>query len=135
MTNSGRSPRTIALWVAQIWLMLTFGFFGVMKLTQPLPDLAKMMNWVTAVPPFLPRLIGAMEIAGAVGMVVPILMLKRPWLTGLAASGFALIQLLAIGLHAARGETGMTLPLNLMLLLPSLFVAWGRLRDRTLAAA
>ena len=134
MTNSGRSPRTIALWVAQIWLMLTFGFFGVTKLTQPLPELAKMMSWVTAVPPFLPRFIGAMEILGAIGMIVPILLLKRPWLTGLAASGFMLIQLLGIGLHASRGETAQTLPLNLLLLLPALFVAWGRLRDRRLIA-
>ena len=104
-------------------------------MTQPLAELAKMMTWIPAAPPLLPRFIGTMEILGAIGMVVPILLLKRPWLTGLAAAGFALIQLLAIGLHASRGETGMTLPLNLMLLLPALFVAWGRLRDRTMAAA
>ncbi|MEO7787704.1 MAG: DoxX family protein [Sphingomicrobium sp.] len=135
MTTSGRSRYTIALWVAQIWLLLTSGFFGFTKLTQPLAELAKMMSWVAAAPPLLPRFIGTMEILGAIGMVVPILLLRRPWLTGLAAAGLALIQLLAIALHAARGETGSTLPLNLLLLLPALFVAWGRLRDRSLDAA
>ena len=136
MTTNPRPPLNIALWVAQLWLMLPFGFFGFTKLTQPLPDLARMMGWVASVPPFLPRFIGAMEILGALGMVLPILVLKRPWLTGVAALGLALVQLLAIGLHASRGETGQMLPINLILLLPALFVAWGRLRaHRTIEAA
>lgn len=135
MTNSGRSPLNIALWIAQLWLMLAFGFFGVMKLTQPLAELAKMMTWIPDFPAALPRFIGAMEILGALGMIVPILVLKRPWLTGAAAIGFCLIQLLAITLHASRGETGHTIGLNLLLLLPALFVAWGRVRSPSIAQA
>ncbi|MEO5640591.1 MAG: DoxX family protein [Sphingomicrobium sp.] len=131
MTNTARSPLKIALWVAQIWLLIAFGFFGAMKLTQPLAELAKMMTWIPDFPPALPRFIGAMEILGALGMVVPILFLKRPSLTAAAAIGFCLIQLLAIMLHASRGETGQTIGLNLLLLLPALFVAWGRAGSRS----
>jgi len=37
-----------------------------------------------------------------------------------------LIQVLAIGFHAQRGETAKSLPANLVLLALSLFVLWGR---------
>lgn len=51
-----------------------------------------------------------------------------PWLTPLAALGFAIIQVLAIIVHASLGETATTLPMNLVLLAPALFVVWGRWR-------
>ena len=37
-----------------------------------------------------------------------------------------MIQVLAIGFHARRNETGKSLPMNLVLLALSLFVLWGR---------
>ena len=44
----------------------------------------------------------------------------------LAALGFAVIEILAIGVHAALGETAETLAFNLVLLGLSAFVIWGR---------
>lgn len=124
----GRNWWTIGLWVAQILLALGFGSAGVMKLFMPVVDLGTQMHWVSVTPEWLVRFIGAAELAGALGMILPAATRILPWLTPLAALGFAVIQVLAIGTHASLGETAMTLPANLVLLALSLFVAWGRWR-------
>lgn len=124
----------IALWAAQLLLALVFGFFGFLKATGDLGELAKMMGWIHDVPALLVRGIGFAEILGAAGMILPPLTRIRPGLTPLAAAGFATIQLLAMALHASRGETGQTIGINLALLGLSLFVIWGRTRAAPIAA-
>ena len=112
-----RKGWTIALWVVQILLAILYVTAGGMKLTQPMADLAAMnMKWATSLPESFVRFLGAMEILGALGLI----------LTPIAAAGLSLVQVSAIVLHATRGETAMTLPLNLALLALSLFVLWGR---------
>jgi hypothetical protein len=46
-------------------------------------------------------------------------------LTVLAALGCTVLQVLAIGFHASRGEIVLT-PFNLFLLALCIFVSWGR---------
>jgi uncharacterized membrane protein YphA (DoxX/SURF4 family) len=113
------------LWVAQVLLALLFGWAGYMKTFRPIASLAPMMGWAPEMPR-LTRVIGVLEILGAIGIILPVLTGILPWLTPLAALGFAIIQVLAIGLHARRGETGKTLPLNIVLLALAVFVVWGR---------
>ena len=125
---TGRNWWSIGLWVAQALLALAFGMAGFMKLTTPLDQLGAMMHWVTVSPPLLVTFIGAVEVLGAIGVILPALTRILPWLTPLAALGFAVIQVLAIGTHASLGETGQTLPVNIVLLALALFVAWGRWR-------
>lgn len=124
--TTGRNWWTIGLWVAQVLLAVLFGTAGFMKFTTPIADLGAVMNWVTVSPEWLVRFIGAVEILGAIGIVLPALTRILPWLTPLAALGFAVIQVLAIGTHASLGETAMTLPLNLVILAVAVLVAWGR---------
>jgi uncharacterized membrane protein YphA (DoxX/SURF4 family) len=131
--NSRRNWWSIGLWVAQVLLALAFGSAGVMKLFMPIADLSAQMNWVTVTPDWLVRFIGFAELAGGLGMILPAATRILPWLTPLAALGFAVIQVLAIGTHASLGETAMTLPINLVLLALSLFVAWGRWRKAPIA--
>ena len=131
---TGRNWWTIGLWVAQVLLAILFGMAGFMKVTTPVADLGAMMNWVTVSPEWLVRFIGAVELLGAIGVILPALTRILPWLTPLAASGFAVIQVLAIGTHASLGETAMTLPLNLVILALSVFVAWGRWKKAPIAA-
>lgn len=127
--RTGTNWWTVALWVAQLLLLVAFGSAGAMKLSQPMAQLAAMgMGFVTTTPEWLVRFIGVCEVAGALGMILPAATRILPWLTPLAALGFAVIQVLAIGVHASRGETAMTLPLNLVLLALALFVLWGRWR-------
>ncbi len=118
----------IGLWAAQVVLALLYGFAGFSKAFQPLDGLAAMGIAWAADYPVLTRFVGAAELLGAVGIILPAATRILPWLTPLAAAGFSLIQVLAIGFHAMRGETAMSLPLNLVLLALSLFVLWGRTR-------
>jgi uncharacterized membrane protein YphA (DoxX/SURF4 family) len=131
--TSGRNWWSIGLWVVQVLLALAFGSAGVMKLFMPIADISTQMAWAAASPEWLVRFIGFVEIAGALGMILPAATRILPWLTPLAGLGFAIIQVLAIGVHAARGETAMSLPVNLVLLALSLFVAWGRWRKAPIA--
>jgi hypothetical protein len=125
---------TIGLWIAQILLALLFGLAGVMKSFMPPADLAAAgINYATELPLWLLRFIGAAELAGAIGILLPALTRILPGLTPLAALGFTTIQILAIGFHAVRGELAMALPFNIVLLGLSLFVLWGRSRKAPIA--
>jgi uncharacterized membrane protein YphA (DoxX/SURF4 family) len=115
----------IGLWGAQVALALLFGMAGYMKAFTPIEALTAQMAWAADSPELLVRFVGIAEIAGAVGMILPAATRILPWLTPLAALGFATIQVLAMALHITRGEF-MVLPMNLVLLALALFVAWGR---------
>ena len=122
--NSRRALR-VTLWAVQILLAVAFGMSGLMKLTQPVADLAAQMGWVASVPATLVRFIGAAELAGALGLILPALTRIQPRLTALAALGLVVVMVLASFVHASRGEFGM-LPVNLVLGGLAAFVAWGR---------
>jgi uncharacterized membrane protein YphA (DoxX/SURF4 family) len=134
-TSSGRKGWNIGLWAAQVLLALVYLAAGGMKLFQPIETLvAAGMAYVTTMPELFIRFVGVVEILGAIGVVLPALTRIRPMLTPAAAVGLSLVQVSAIILHALRGETAMTLPMNLVLLALSLFVVWGRTRKAPIAA-
>lgn len=99
---------------------------GVMKATRPIPQLAGMMHWPGDVQPAFVRFIGGIDAAAGLGLILPLATGILPFLTPLAALGSVVLQVLAIGFHGRRGETKMTLGMNLILLLLSAFVLWGR---------
>ena len=112
------------LWIAQGLLAAMFGMAGMMKGLMPIARIAERMDWASKMPG-LTRFIGFAEIAGAIAMILPILLDILPWLTPLAAVGFVVIQLLAMGFHAQRKEFQM-LPMNVVLLGLSAFGVIGR---------
>ena len=114
------------LWIAQGLLAAVFGMAGVMKSSMPIPRLASMLKWPGDAPHWLTRFIGISELAGAIAMILPIMLDILPWLTPLAAAGFVIIQILAIGVHAQRKELAQALPMNIVLLGLSVFVLAGR---------
>ena len=85
------------------------------------------MGWPGDLPPALVRFIGASELAGALGLVLPSATRIRPLLTPLAAMGLVIVMLLAALFHISRGEW-LALPINAVLGGLAAFVAWGRLR-------
>ena len=115
------------LWVAQVLLAVAFLLSGMAKVAQPKEALAANMDWVEDFSQGSIQVIGALEVLGAIGLIVPALTGILPWLTPLAAGGLALTMIGAMITHAARGEYGMIL-LNLILLLLAVFVAFGRWR-------
>jgi uncharacterized membrane protein YphA (DoxX/SURF4 family) len=117
----------IGLWLVQALLALAFGLAGVMKLTSPIAELAQKLVWAGAVPAALVRVIGASELAGAIGLVLPAATRVRPMLTPLAGAGLVVVMALAAIFHVSRGEL-QALPINLTLGAMAAFVAWGRSR-------
>ena len=115
-----------ALWVVQVLLAAAFGMAGVMKTTLPIPELtANGVAWAADLPVALVRFIGACELTGAIGLILPAATRIRPSLTPLAAAGLATIMALAMVFHLFRGEMG-ALPFNLGLGALAAFVVWGR---------
>jgi len=117
----------IGLWVAQVLLAIAFGMAGAFKLTAPIEVLVQKMIWPGAMPPGLVRFIGASELTGAIGLILPAATRIRPGLTPLAALGLLVIMLLAMMFHLSRGELG-ALPAPIFLGAIAAFIAWGRFR-------
>jgi uncharacterized membrane protein YphA (DoxX/SURF4 family) len=113
------------LWVVQIVLALLFALAGIMKVTQPVNRLEARMGWVKDVGSTGVRLIGSLEILGAIGLILPAITGIWSWLTPLAATGLALTMVGAMITHGRRGEYS-SIGFNLVLLLLALFVAYGR---------
>lgn len=115
----------IALWILQGLLAAVFLMAGSMKLTQPLENLKSNMGWVENVSSTNVKLIGFLELLGAVGLILPQLTGILPWLTPLAAIGLALTMIGAMIVHVRRNEMN-ALPTNIVLLSLAAFVAYGR---------
>ena len=97
-----------------------------MKATRPIPELAGMIRWPADVPPPFVRFLGLAEVLGAIGLILPLVTGMLVFLAPLAAICLSVVQILAIGFHAHRGETRQTVLMNLGFLTLSTFVAWGR---------
>jgi hypothetical protein len=114
------------VWVATALLVAGYGLAGLMKGFGSVENVQSSMAWAKTSSPALIRFIGAVEVAGAIGLVLPVLTGILPWLTPLAAAGLALIQLLAIPVHVRVGDIKQSWPINLAFLGLSLFVLWAR---------
>lgn len=98
------------LWIGAAVLALAFLAAGLMKATQPKDKLATTMGWVEDYSANAVRLIGLVEILGAVGLILPAALMIASWLTPLAAAGLAVTMLLAAVVHLRRGEAALAVP-------------------------
>jgi uncharacterized membrane protein YphA (DoxX/SURF4 family) len=113
----------VVLWVLQVLLALFFLMAGAMKVSQPRAKLAARMAWVSDFTDGQVKLIGVLELLGAVGLLLPALTGILPWLTPLAAVGLALTMAGAALTHMRRGEYPM-IAVNVVVLAG--FIAVGR---------
>jgi len=116
----------IALWIAQILLAIVYGMAGMMKAFQT-AKAGEMLPWAKRHSDSFVRLVGASELLGALGMILPALTGILPGLTPLAALGLSLIQVLAILIEHLPNKEYKAIPMNAVLLALSVFVAYGRL--------
>ncbi len=114
----------IALWIVQILLALAFALSGFEKVSQPIAKVRARMNWARYAAPLIVRLIGSLEICGALGLLVPKATGYLPWLTPLAAVGLVLMMLGAILTHVRLHEAK-AVGVPVVLLLLALFIAVG----------
>jgi hypothetical protein len=110
-----------SLWIVQGLLAVVFLATGALKLTQSREKLAAgMMSWAADVTDCQFRGIGALEVMGAIGVVVPAALGLATVLTPLAAFGLALTMVGALATHARLGETERLIPPLLFLALAML---------------
>ena len=113
-----------ALWAGQIVLALAFLAAGGVKLLTPAADLDAQIE---EYPAGFGRVIGTLEVAGAVGVVAPAATGILPVLTPTAAGGLAIIMVGAAFTHLVRAEYLQMLP-PVALFVLALFVAYGRVK-------
>lgn len=96
---------TLALWIINIVLALAFAATGTFKLVRTREQLqAAGMAWTESFGPGAIKAIGAAEIAGALGLILPLATGIVPVLAPLAAAGLAGTMLGATTVHARRKE-------------------------------
>jgi uncharacterized membrane protein YphA (DoxX/SURF4 family) len=115
-----------ALWVVQVLLAGAFVVSGATKLSQPKEKLLKNWAWVEDSSQGSVRIIGALEVLGAIGIVVPALTGIVPSLTPLAALGLVLTMIGAALTHLRRAEYG-PIAVSAVVLIVAALVAYGRL--------
>jgi len=105
----------IGYWIVAVLLAAFYAYAGGLKLVRSQGQLQPMMGWAgTDVPMRVVRLIGAVEVLGALGLVLPPLTGIAVGLAVAAAVGLVVLQVLAAGVHLRRGErseSGMNLAL------------------------
>ena len=116
---------SIALWMIQGLLAATFLVSGAIKLSPPKEKLLRNMAWVEDFSQQTVRIIGVLEVLGAIGIVVPALTGIVPSLTPLAALGLVLTMIGAALTHLRRAEYG-GIAVTAALLTLAAFVAYGR---------
>jgi uncharacterized membrane protein YphA (DoxX/SURF4 family) len=95
----------VVTWILQIVLAVAFLGAGLLKLVRPRRALIDGgMGWAQDFSDGGVRLIGLLEVVGAVGLVLPRLTGIAPVLTPLAALGLALVMAGAVVVHVRRKE-------------------------------
>jgi uncharacterized membrane protein YphA (DoxX/SURF4 family) len=120
--RKGRAMNYI-LWTLQALLALLFLFSGVMKFVMSVAEMQKQI----VLPGWFLHFIGAMEILGGLGLVLPGLLRIRPGLTPLAAAGLVIIMVGATVINLKTGPVVLAL-LTAILSLLAAFVAYNRWR-------
>ena len=125
----------IVLWIVQILLALVFAGAGVSKLVTPVADLAAQMPLPLPAQDITFRLIGALEVLGAIGLIFPWLLRIVPRLTPIAAACLA-VEMVVATVYTVIGMGFAPAAMPLILGLLSAGVAIGRwpsagLRDRS----
>lgn len=114
----------VVLWVVAALLAAAFAGAGAMKLAKSKQELqAGGMAWAEDFSPTQIKLIGAVEVLGALGLILPAAFGIAPILSAVAALGLFLVMAGAVVVHVRRGEGVAAFAPSLVLGLLSLFVA------------
>jgi hypothetical protein len=105
----------VAYWVVAGLLAVFYLYSGGLKALRTREQLLPMMAWVDRTPMPLVRVIGVLEVLGAIGLILPPLTGIAPGLALAAAIGLVLVQIGGIVVHVSRGEARV-IGLNIALL-------------------
>ena len=116
----------VVLAVLQVLVGVQFLYVGGNKIITPVDQLAEQMAWVNSIPASMVPVIGILEVAGALGLILPWLTGIQPQLVRWAAIGLVLTMLGAIATHFAIGDPFSTYIAPLVFGGLSAFIAYGR---------
>lgn len=94
----------IVLWVLAGLLAVVFATSGTSKLLGSRERLIERTPYVTDFPHPTVRGIGALEVLGAIGLILPGLLNVAPFLVAFAAAGLAITMVFAVMVHVRRGD-------------------------------
>jgi uncharacterized membrane protein len=114
------------LWLLQILLALAFVALGLLMLTRSRERLLKVAGWVEDFPEPVVRVIGAVELLGAAGLLLPLLVPGAGAVVPVAALGLAVLLVGAVVTHLLRREQD-EVATPVVLLIAAALVAAGRL--------
>jgi uncharacterized membrane protein YphA (DoxX/SURF4 family) len=115
----------VLLWIFAALLAAMFLTAGLMKMTRPKEKLVTIMEWAKPVPEGQLKALGAVEVLGAIGLILPRALNIAPVLTPLAAVGCAIVMFGATIVHTRMKDyKGLGMPVVLLIL--AIIVAAGR---------
>jgi uncharacterized membrane protein YphA (DoxX/SURF4 family) len=112
--------------IAAVLLALIFLSAGVEKLTTPIEKLHVKRPGTAHVEPRFVRVLGALEVAGAIGLILPAVTGIAPLLVPVAAACLAALMIGALAVVARRHPSVATLALPTLTLVLAVTVAVGR---------
>lgn len=121
----------VVLWIAQILVALLFLAAGGMKLSksrQELLEMGERMGWAEDFSDRTIKFIGVVELAGALGLILPGVTGIAPALVPVAAAGLGIVFALAAIVHIRRSEPQALLDKAVVIAL-AIFIVWGRFGD------
>lgn len=114
----------VAYWIIAGLLAMFYLYAGGQKLVRSPQKLADSgLAWAGDFPAWSIKVIGSLEVLGALGLILPPLTGIVPALAPWAAVGLGLVQVGAAITHLTRGEVK-ALPINVVLLLFAVAAAW-----------
>ncbi|MFT7590919.1 MAG: putative membrane protein [bacterium] len=112
-------------WIVHILLAVAFLGFGTMKLITPYADMLvePAMAWAGEFSEMQVKIIGSLEILGALGLLLPVLLKKQKMFVPFAALALGGIMIGAMMTHIGRDEP---IIINIVILLLALLTFWWR---------
>ena len=120
-----KKTMNVLLWIAQVLISTSLLWAACIKLFQPIEQLEIMWPWTGDVSSTFVRLTGAIDLLGALGVVLPALFRFKPTLVSIAAIGIVLLMISASIFHICRGEASQ-IGFNIVFAVIAGFVAYGR---------
>jgi putative oxidoreductase len=115
----------VVIWIIQVLLAAAFLMSGIMKLTVSKNRVKeKVGGWVEDFKVMEIKMIGLVEILGAIGLILPMVMNIFPFLTPIAACGLGVTMIVAAQTHLKRKES---IFINIIFLIMALMIVLGRL--------
>ncbi len=119
-----------ALWIVAGLLAVVFGAAGLVKLIMPREKLVDKMSWTKDATDAQVKILGALELAGAIGLILPAILDVAPVFVPLAAIGLAVTMAGAIVIHVKHHEGFAAAAPAIVFGLLCAFVVYGRLGPR-----